>query len=166
MRAKYIIPVLLLALGFNLGIGLAAYQKATIQPAAYLPAIHTQALTPTPAQSSLVTLVSNCDCSFVTAELIPNTTRVILAYIDRSRGNRLFIVEDIGATVKDIPSPLLARLAIGDNEPSFIAPGPKQGFGQPIVVGGMLRIYFTSRDENDPTGPFKLKRITMPVPAP
>lgn len=121
-----------------------------------------------PPQSRLVTLVDT-DAGFVAAELLPNTTRVFVIYIDRRDGNRIHVTEHIGDRLVEIPDPMLAQLAFADvlaPSPTFTYPGPKQGTGDPLIVGNELRIYATARDVDDPTGPFKVKVLTMPIPKP
>ena len=122
-----------------------------------------------PPQSRLVTLVDT-DAGFVAAELLPNTTRVFVIYIDRHDANRIHVTEHIGDRLVEIPDPMLAQLVFADvlspSSSGFTFPGPKQGTGDPLIVGNELRIYVTSRDGGDPTGPFKVKVLTMPIPKP
>lgn len=121
------------------------------------------------AAPTITTLVED-DSTFVGVALVPGTSRVLLTYIDRAHGNRLHLVEDVGDHVAEVKLPPLGTVSAAPS-PSFVAPGDKQADGVPIVLPAtfntpaMLRVYFTSRDEDDPDGPFKLKRLTMPVPA-
>lgn len=140
--------------------------SAATEPRAYMPVIKNGQA----PVARLVTLVDT-DAGFVTAATIPNTSRVIVAYTDRRDGNRLKIGEHVGDTIKPLPDPLTLALAaklFGDvlPKPSFSYPGEKQGFGMPVFVAGEMRIYATSRDEGDPDGPFKVKVLIAPIPAP
>lgn len=120
-----------------------------------------------PPASTLTTLVDR-DCGFVTVASIPGTTRVIVGYIDRTQGNRLFIAEDEGDRLEDIPDPdgaLRALLMPPVVAPEFVYDGPKQGAAAMIVIGDMLHIYATARDPDDSGGPFKLKRLSIPLSA-
>lgn len=134
--------------------------SATAQPAelhSYLPAVFQS------AGSTLVTLVE-ADCGFVAAVVVPGTPRVILGYIIRPNGNLLHIAEDMGDHLEELDDPLLAALLLGSAQgPAFTFPGPKQGTCALVIVGGQLLIYATSRVEE--TGPFMLRRLSMPVPA-
>jgi hypothetical protein len=113
---------------------------------------------------SIVPLIES-DTTFISAVNVPGTTRVLLSYIDRGHGNRLVVVEDVGDHVENIPLPpiALAGLALA---PAFSPPGPKQADGFLLIVGGELRLYYSSRAEDDPSGPFWLWRLTMAVPPP
>ena len=116
------------------------------------------------AVSTLVTLVE-ADCGFVSAVVVPGTSRVLLGYIVRPNGNLLHIAEDMGDHLEELDDPLLAALILGSvPAPAFTFPGPKQGTCALVIVGGQLLLYATSRDDGDETGPFKLKRLSMPVP--
>lgn len=140
--------------------GAGAGVKVLAQPAesrVYLPFVAQ------PPGSTLVTLVE-ADCSFVSAVVVPGTSRVILGYIIRPNGNLLHIAEDKGDHLEELDDPLLAALLLGSAQgPAFTFPGPKQGTCALVIVGGQLLIYATSRVEE--TGPFMLRRLSMPVPA-
>lgn len=152
MRPKYIIPLLLVAIGFNLGIALAAFA-----PRAYLPVIANGAIQPT------ITTLIQTDTSFVTAEMIPNTCRVMVTYIDRANGNKLHVAEDTDGSLYETALPPLGT-SLQSISPEFVPSGPKQAFGDTVFVCGVMKVYFTGRDTGDDTGPFKLKRIDMNVP--
>ena len=166
MRNRHVLWVLAIALGFNLALGLAALAQNPVAVQMYLPAIFGPVAQ---AQDTTITTLVDSDSSFVNAAVIPGTARVVLAYIDRAHGNRLHIVEDKGNRVVEIQAPveLLGVLVATDagNNPAFIFPGPKQADGTIVFAGNKMHIYATSRDEGDPAGPFKLKRLSMPVPA-
>ena len=110
--------------------------------------------------ATLTTLVET-DCGFVSAVVVPGTTRRIVGWIDRVHGNVLKIGEDVGDRLVDIDDPMLKQFI----SPAFTFPGPKQGTASLVIAGGILHVYATSRDEGDDTGPFKLRRLDMPVPA-
>lgn len=159
MRNRWTIPLLLIVIGWNAGFFFAYAAQST---RAFLPTIANGQV-----QTRLVTLVDT-DAGFVSVALIPNTTRVIVAYTDRRIGNGLFIGEHIGDTIRPIPDPLLNAFAskLLSTDPAFRFPGPKQGFGMPLIVGNEMRVYATARDEDDPTGPFKVKVLISAIPAP
>lgn len=114
------------------------------------------------AAAQVVTLVED-DSTFVNAVFAPGNC-VILSYIDRAHGNRLHIVRDAGDHVVEVELPPIAQTIVAQPTLAFVAPGDKQADGTLMVVGTSLVLYYTSRDEGDPTGPFKLKRLTMPLP--
>lgn len=139
-------------------------------PAAYMPIVRNGQAAP--VVTRLVTLVDT-DAGFVAAAPIPNTTRVIVGYIDRRDGNRLKIGEHVGDTIKPLPDPqlraLAARLLFGDvlpTSPSFVYPGPKHGTAAIVFVGQEMRWYATAREEGDETGPFKVRVLISAIPAP
>lgn len=112
------------------------------------------------AQPSVVTLVES-DSTFVGATA-DATGRIVLTYIDRAHGNKLHVVEDVGDHVVELIDPIATQTA--PIAPTFEVDGPKQADGVPLIVGDKLHVYFTSRDVDDPTGPFRLKRLTMDWP--
>lgn len=110
--------------------------------------------------ASLETLVPD-DSTYVSAAVAPGGC-VIISYIDRAHGNRLHVVRDAGDHVVEVELPPIARSIVID--PGFIPPGPKHADSALIINGGALSLYYTSRDDDDPSGPFRLKRLTMPTP--
>lgn len=155
MRKRFYLHLVLivLVLGAMVATGLLARGQAT--QLAYLPIVATD--------KPSITLLVDGDTTMVTAYVLPGMSRIIVTYIDRANGNRLHITEDIGTQLVEIPMP--AEFAPQpSNNPSFVTPGNKQANGTTVATGGILHIYVTSRDENDPTGPFKLKRLDMPIP--
>jgi hypothetical protein len=133
-------------------------------PAAYLPIVANK----TNAQATSFTTLIDHDTTFVNAANIPGTCRVIVTYIDRANGNRLHVTEDMFNRLVEISMTVEMRLAIGadylDPQPQFEYPGPKHASGFPIIVCNELWVYANARDVGDLTGPFKLKRLTMPIP--
>lgn len=113
------------------------------------------------APADLVTLVDS-DSTYISATLAPAGC-VFMAYIDRAHGNRLHVVRDAGDHVVEVPLPPLAQQVAQD--PAFTAPGDKQAAGALLFAGSRMLIYYTSRDEGDPSGIFKLKRLNMPAPS-
>lgn len=154
---KHLRPLLLPIIvgAFSLGVVFGA-----TSPRAFLPVVATGQI-----PTTIVTLVHS-DATFVSAANPPGTTRRLLSFIDRAHGNRLAVVEDVGDRVVDVTLPPLALQALAPS-PAFIVPdSPKQADGFILIVGNTMYVYFTGRDADDPTGPFKLKRITMPIPPP
>jgi hypothetical protein len=154
-----LVLIVLLAMLCALGLGAASGQPTARR--AYLPIVATD----TPS----ITLLVDGDTTMVTAYVLPGTSRIIVTYIDRANGNRLHVTEDMGTALVEIPLPpeFAAPAAPADSQhPGFVAPGDKQANGATVAIGGMLKIYVTTRDTGDPTGPFKLKRFDMPVPVP
>lgn len=157
---RYQLPIIRLVLVFLASAFLVALTFAQASNRAFLPLVQQ------PPQSRLVTLV-NTDAGFVAAEVLPSTARVFVVYTDRRDGNRLHVTEHIGDRLIEIADPLLAQMVFGDvsaPSPTFVYPGAKEGAGDPLIVGNELRIYATARDANDPTGPFKVKCLVMPIP--
>lgn len=160
----------LLALGIVLGM-LAGFAlrvltaSAAQSPASYLPYIANG------AQDSGVstTVLIDHDTTFVNASLVPGTCRVFVTYIDRANGNRLHVTEDMFNRLVEVPMTISMTLYIGadylDPQPQFEYPGPKHASGFALAVCGELWVYANARDVGDLTGPFKLKRLTMPLPA-
>jgi hypothetical protein len=157
LRFHALTALLLIALGFNLGIGLAAIARAQDAQPTYLPLVAHGLDAQAP---QLVTLIGH-DTTFVNAALIPGTCRVILTYIDRANGNRLHVVEDVGDHLVEVPMPAGVTLAGG--EPDFEFAGLKHASGFPIVVCGRLRVYANARIVDG--GPFVLQRLDMPIPS-
>lgn len=168
MRPKYIIPLLLVALGFNIAMGLGAwYQAANAAqaPASYLPIVATQ---PDNSPAKFTVLIDH-DTTFVNAAVVPNTCRVIVTYIDRANGNRLHVTEHINDTLKELPPPLGLPVTFGNDAPASPSPqfeqtGPKQASGFPLFVCGRFRVYANTRLPGDLTGPFQLTVTDMPIP--
>lgn len=163
-QANWLIGVLLVALGFNIAMGLVSYAKAqTTTAPKYIPVIATA---PDTSPARLVTLVDH-DTTFVNAANVPGTCRVIVTYIDRANGNRLHVTEHITDTLRELPLPPLAALLTAPStdtapQPQFEYPGPKHASGYPLFVCSRLRVYANARDTL--TGPFKLMVLDMPTP--
>lgn len=161
--------VLLAAVGGFVGGSVYAAQL-TLEPIGYLPTIKREPAQQPPVTTRLVELVDT-DAGFVHAAVIPGTNRVVVAYIDRRQGNRLFVGEHIGDTIQPLPDPEFQRLAslllFGDvlpPSPSFVYPGPKQGNGAVVFVGQEMRVYAVSRRVDDPSGPFPVMVLIAPIP--
>lgn len=143
---------------------------ALVYAAAFLGVLLTQAaqpalvLSPIGAQAqfsaSLTRLIPD-DSTFVSAAVSPAGC-VFLSYIDRAHGNRLHVVRDAGDHVVEVDLPAIAEPARA--APSFVAPGDKQADGQLVIQGSTLHVYYTSRAPDDPSGPFALWRLTLPLP--
>ena len=65
-----------------------------------------------------------------------------------------------GGALVEIDAPMAARL---DAAPAFSPEGEKQGGFSMVEYSGQLLMYFTSRDIGDTTGPFRLRRMSMPI---
>jgi hypothetical protein len=154
---RWILPLLLIALGWNVALGIASYAQTQARSVDYLPIVTSQQPN---APATLVTLV-NSDTTFVNAALVPNTCRVIVTYIDRANGNRLHVAEDRGTQLLELPLPPMAT-QLQSTQPDFEFTGQKHASGFPIVVCGRLRIYANSRIVDN--GPFVLQRLDMPIP--
>lgn len=154
LRSNLWAALLLVALGFNLGIGLAAIAQAQSETSTYLPLVAHGA-----GAAQIVTLIDH-DTTFVAAALVPDTCRVILTYIDRANGNRLHVAEDVGDRLVEVPMPQGAMLAGAEDE----FPGLKHASGFPIMTCGRLRVYANTRIVE--SGPFVLQRLEMAIPAP
>ena len=136
---RYFIPLLLVALGWNLALGTAALSRQ------YLPIVA--------AQSSAPVMLHDGDHGLISAAQVAG--RWYVAYQTRPDG-RLHIAEDTGSALVDVPAPAQQALL-----PSFEPPGPKQGSSALVADGSSLRIYYTGRSVGDPTGPFKLWRMVV-----
>jgi hypothetical protein len=151
---------ILLLLCTLVGAGLA--QSAAPKEATYLPIV-----TGTAPQPTLTTLL-DCNCAGVSSTLLPDG-RVLLTFQDHTRGSHVFSAIDGGDHLIDITLPPLAQqvldtpAAAAAPAPAFQFPGPKQAPGSAIVVGQEVRWYVPSRDDDDPTGYAKLKRLTLPL---
>lgn len=141
-----------------LGIGLVSAQP--VPAALSFPVVGNQA-----QPSASLDRMVDVDCGFVTATAAPDG-RIFVAYQTRPDGT-VWLAEDKG--------PYFAKIAIPPvNAPPIIQPqgdddglpGPKQGSASVVVIGGVMRVYFTGRAVGDLTGPFYVWRLTMPVPAP
>lgn len=126
-------------------------------PSLRLPVIGAQAQ----FSASLVELLPD-DTTFVNAAVSPGGC-TFLSYIDRAHGNRLHVVQDAGDHLVDVPLPAVVQ-SIAIAAPGFVAPGDKQADGALTIRGGVLSLYYTSRAADDPTGPFRLWRLSMPLP--
>ena len=155
-----------MALGVLLG-SVSAQSPAAMEPRLAVPIAQYQAApTPTPAPASIVVLDGG-DNTFVSAAVSPAGC-TFLAYIDRDDGNRLLIKQDAGDHLIEVKLPPLAALAgaeLARSLPRFVAPGDKQAAGFLLIQGAQLVLYYTSRDVDSAVGSFKLKRLTIPLPA-
>jgi len=121
-----------------------------------LPVVANGQLTP-----AITTLVAD-DSTFVGAAAT-HDGRIVVTYIDRAHGNKLHVVEDAGDHVIELIAPIETQPPLAAM-PAFEVSGEKQADGVPLIVGDVLHVYYTSRDAGDPTGPFRLKRLTMLMP--
>lgn len=117
------------------------------------------------ARATITTLVES-DSTFVSAAIHAPTQRRFVSYIARANGNRLHITEDCGNRLEelDLPPELLGSLAL---QPAFTFTGDKQADSAMVITGNTIRVWVSSRDattEGNSDGPFKLKRLDIPVP--
>lgn len=149
-------------LAWNVAIGLAAFAG----PNVFLPLIvNGQA----PQQATITTLVET-DSTFVSAATHPPSGRRFVSYIARGNGNRLHITEDCGNRLEELalPASISAALGVEGLAPSFTFEGDKQADSAMVITGNTIRVLVSSRDattEGNSDGPFKLKRLDIPVPA-
>lgn len=160
-KQNVLIGVLLVALGFNLALGLGAlYQAHAAQSATYLPVIRNGTSAPIP--TTIDTLVAG-DNSFISAARSPAGCN-FLAYVDRDNGNLIHVVRDDGATVKEVSLPAMVNAGVTTTaDPQFVPPGPKHA-DVSLVIADALYLYYTSRQADDPSGPFNVIRLKMQVP--
>lgn len=130
----------------------AVLPAAPVVSRAYLPFVGT------PPQSSTITLVES-DTTFVSAAHDPVTRRVYVSYIDRARSNKLHVTELIGDRLVELQSPVLAQIQPASAAPAFSPDSPKDAASAMLVIDSWLWLFVSSRDDGDPTGPFKLKLL-------
>lgn len=111
-------------------------------------------------KTEIVTLTST-DTTYISAAMSPYGCNIV-AYINRGQGNRLHVARDAGNHLIDIELPPEMRLIL---DRTFIAPGDKQADVSLLVDAVKLTLYYSTRDENDPNGIFRLKRLTMASPS-
>jgi hypothetical protein len=112
-----------------------------------------------PLASTPVVLVST-DTGLVNAVVLSDG-RIVVAYANRTQRGLVHVAFDTGGSLTEIPSPMAA--AIERAAPGFTLEGEKQGGFSMVQSGGQLVVYFTSRDEGDTTGPFRLRRVAVPI---
>ncbi len=151
-KRNWLAALLLLAVGWTAGLAASHAYQTSAESRTFLPLVQTNATT-------VVTLV-DYDTTLAYAAGVTGTCRVFVTYVDRAHGNLVHVTEDVGDRLVEVQAPVLA-----DSQQGFVPPGNKHASGFPIVVCNRLRIYLSGRDEGDIDGPFKLKRLDMPVPA-
>lgn len=144
------LPYILLALFVAL---LLVRVRAAVPGRAYVPAVRH------PMASEAVVLVST-DTGLVNA-LVLSDGRIVVAYANRAQRGLVHVAFDTGGALVEIPSPMIA--AIERAAPGFTLDGEKQGGFCMIEVSGQLVVYFTSRDDGDTTGPFRLRRVARSI---
>lgn len=142
-------PYILLALFVAL---LLVRVSAAVPGRAYFPAVRY------PMASEAVVLVS-ADTGLVNAVVTSDGT-IVVAYANRAERGRVHVALDTGGALQEIHLPLAAHL---DAAPAFSPEGEKQGGFSMVEYSGQLLIYFTSRDIGDTTGPFRLRRMAVPI---
>jgi len=161
-RQRWLPALLLVALGFNLGLGLGAiYQAHAAQTATFLPVIANGK--PVQIPTTVDTLVAG-DNSFLSVARSPAGCN-FLAYLDRDNGNLIHVVRDDGAKVTEVNLPALVNQAVTtEADPNFVPPGPKHADTALLIADGVMYLYYTSRQPDDPSGPFNVMRLKMTLP--
>jgi len=145
------IVLITIVLGAMIVTGLLARGETT--QSTYLPFVATN--------RPSVTVLIDHDTTMVTAYVLPGTQRILVGYIDRKYGNLFHVTEDMGSNLVEIP---MTQAQFAALQPAFVVPGDKQANGSFAVTGNILHVYVCTRDVDDPTGPFKLKRLDMLIP--
>lgn len=166
MRQRYwLIGVLLVALGFNIAMGLGAVYQSTHAAqniAAYLPSIGRE--NNPQIATTIYTLVSG-DNSFISAARSPAGC-TFFAYIDRDNGNLIHVVRrNADFTVSDVvlPASVNAVVEADPSDPNFIPPGPKHA-DVSLVFTDAMELYYTSRQPDASGGPFNVMLLRMSIP--
>ena len=135
-RSRLRIPLLLIALGWNLALAASAYQ-------AHLPIVYGQ---PVASICSSVVPLLDQDTGSLSVDLTDG--RYTIAYQDRAHGGRAHVVAHVGDHLVEIAAPPPSLTA-----PAFSPPGVKQGS---LALAGAHRLYYTQRKIGDTTGPYAL----------
>lgn len=116
-----------------------------------------------PIPTTVDTLVAG-DNSFISAARSPAGCN-FLAYVDRDNGNLIHVVRDDGAKVTEVNLPALVNAGVTSTaDPEFVPPGPKHA-DVSLVIADALYLYYTSRQADDPSGPFNVMRLKMAIPS-
>lgn len=160
MKQRWLMPLLLVALGFNLAMGLGAiYQARAAQaPASYLPIIANGKAAPIP--TTIDTLVAG-DNSFISAARSPAGC-VFFGYIARGSGNVIHVVRvNANGTLSEVDLPPMVNAThIG---PQFVPPGEKHA-DVSLIFTDALELFYTSRQPGDEDGQFNVMRLKMAIP--
>lgn len=106
-------------------------------------------------------LLVSGDNSYISAARSPAGC-VFFAYIDRDSGNLLRVVRrNADYSVTDIPLPPPVNAVTID--PGFVPPGPKHA-DVSIVFTDAMELYYTSRQPDQPSGPFNVFVLRMAIP--
>lgn len=161
MRNKHnwLIGVLLVAIGFNVAMGLGALAQ-TQASTRYLPVMTKEKV---PQFTTTVDTLVDGDNSYISAARSPYGCN-FLAYVDRDNGNLVHVVRDDGAKVTEVTLPAMVNLGVtSPADPNFVPPGPKHA-DVTLVIADALYLYYTSRPLDDPAGKFNVMRLKMTVP--
>ena len=140
---RLIIPLLLVALGWNLALAAAAYSV-------HLPVVANGAPVATTC-SSQGTLLLDQDTGAISATLDGNG-RFLVAYQDRAHGSLIHVAQHQGDHLVELAAP---PVQLADAQPQFSPDGPKQGpMSLVSMPNGKNRLYFTQRKLGDTTGPY------------
>lgn len=128
-RSRWLVPLLLIALGWNLGLAASAYYQ-------HLPVVATGA--PPNVQTAQI---YTCQCGAAIAAVMPDG-RVLLTVQDHSSGGASIVGIDDGVTFRVLDDAQARVLA-----PAFDFPGQKQGVGSAVYAWGKIVAYAPSRTE-------------------
>ncbi len=142
-RTRWIVPLLLIALGWNAALALAALDRST-----FLPIVFGQTV-PATTCARTGTLIYNQDVGSL-AVVRTSDGRYLIAAQNRQDGSRIHVLMHVGAGVQEVAAPAVTSVLTGTVSPQFSPPGPKQG-SVAIVDDpfGGERIYYTQREEDE-----------------
>jgi hypothetical protein len=156
---------------------LARPTAAAVGPKAFVPLVTRQAPPPLKLRTTLTVLVPHDSglASIVVmrdtrAGAASNAIRTFIATATRP-DYRLRVAEEIGGQLHDVAGVPAVQVAedapqapvSGSPGPAWTPPGPKQGAVDMEGVQGGLRVVFTSRQPDEPTGEFYLMTIDLPI---
>jgi hypothetical protein len=139
-----------LALALALLLALAVPSSAAPPARSFLPAVLAQ------GAPAWVTLTES-DTTFVSVDRDPSTGRIYVSYIDRGNGNHAHLTELIGDRLVELADPVPSPAAA----PAFSPDSPKDADAAVLVVNGAVWWFVSSRDPQEPTGPFRLKLLRL-----
>jgi len=144
MKRRYLIPLILLALGWNLGLAAGALYRQ------HIPVIHGAPVQPVTAQ------IWTCQCGAAIASVMPDG-RVLVTIQDHSRGGASIVGVDDGQTFTPLPDEAARAIA-----PAFDFPGQKQGVGSAVVAWGKVVSYAPNRTVDG--GTYNVWRYVSDIP--
>ena len=125
---------------------------SAISNRSFLPTVYGAPLTP-----GTITLIET-DTTFISATYDTVSKRIVVAYINRAQGNRIHETELINDKLEEIKDPVLTRLLHETISPSFVpVDSSKDAAMSQFILDGWVWLFRSSRDKDNPDGPFKLK---------